>query len=125
MGKEFNFDVTKFRDTFLEWFISESLTGIDNKKMSEIVKLKSNKGDFKITMQVNGIDVDPEKAIKYLGQQYHKQVIEGARELADEIINEKINAKLFSFTDYIDECKKELHNTVADELGIKRENKDY
>ena len=94
-------DITKQfedRDAFLHWFLIASLAGI--KVEGAVTEVPRN-----LTMQLNGVDLNPEAALKRLEEQFDKLVAEKAQDLFEEMkrdILEPFEDKVKEMTDAVD-----------------------
>jgi len=108
--KKFKFDIKEYRNSFIEWFIIASFSGIDDKEREKIVsiqeeKRKNDDNSFEVTMQINGISVNPKTAISGLQEQFNRMVNEKAKEIVDNIISDKF--------DIIDENINDVNSLVS------------
>jgi hypothetical protein len=93
-------DITKEfenRRSLLHWFLIDSLVGIKiEQPITDIPRI--------LTMQLNGIEINPLKAIERLEEQFDKLVEEKARELFEELkrdILEPFEDKVKELTDSV------------------------
>lgn len=74
-------DITKQfeeRDSFLKWFLIASLAGIKVEGVvTDVPRI--------LTLQLNGVDINPEAAIIRLEEQFDRLVAEKAQELFEEM----------------------------------------
>lgn len=93
------------RDSFAHWFIIASLSGV---KITENIKNRP----MDVKMQINGEDVNPEKAILRLEEEFDRMVNSKARELLQEWKGDVMEP----FEDKIKDMTESLDGLISDKL---------
>lgn len=94
------------RDGFLHWFLIASLAGIKVEgAVTEVPRI--------VTMQLNGVEVNPEAAIKRLEEQFDMLVVEKANELFEELKQDILKP----FEDKVEEMTEVVKSLVAAKIS--------
>jgi len=104
-------------ETFLQWFVitssSLNIEGLfDNKKLLEIAD-KQVDGFYTITMQVNGIEVNPKVAIEELEKQYNTSV----KSTAEKLLKEKYNVLLDEVQLKTEELRETINKKISETIN--------
>lgn len=103
-----NFD----KDEFVKWFIIASIAGVN-------ITDKMRQRPMMITMQVNGIEVDPYRAMKRLEEQYDSIVARKARQMVEELKNDILEP----FEDKVMEITQAMEQFINNKLSILEEDR--
>ena len=90
---------------FINWFIIAAVTGVD---ITEAMK----RGTKDITMQVNGDEVDPLRALTRLEEEFDRMIEIRASELIEDLKRDILTP----FEDKVDEIRGELDKMLTDKI---------
>jgi len=111
------FNKRPFTENFLEWFITHILS-----KQYDIRDIPKEVGQESriLTMQLNGVDLNPLIAIQDLERQFDDMVATEAKKLLQELKQEYLN----NLEDKFDTLTKGIDKMIEEQLPEKYQDKD-
>ncbi len=102
-------DLTKEykHDEFVKWFIIAAITGVE---ITEVMRTRP----MNITMQINGAEIDPYRAMKRLEDEYDDLVARKARQMVEEIKQDILEP----FEDKVMEITMAMEQFINNKLGV-------
>jgi hypothetical protein len=95
----------KDRESFIQWFLIAAMAGMD---MTETVVAKPSN----ITMQINGIEMNPLRAIQRMEEEFKRQIEDAANEKVEDLKNEILDP----FEEQVQDMTAALKNLVSKKL---------
>ena len=111
-------DVTKEfkdRESFLHWFVIASVAGIKTKS-EELCKEPRL-----ITMQLNGVEIDPLRAINRMEEEFDRLVEKKAKELVEDITDDILSP----FEEQVEDLTSAVKDIISAKLPNYLKEKDY
>ena len=96
------------RESFVQWFLIAAIAGME---MTEAVVSKPSN----ITMQINGIEMNPLRAIQRMEEEFKRQIKVAANEKVEDLKNEILNP----FEEQVPDMTVALKRLVSDKLRSK------
>lgn len=96
----------KNREGFLHWFLIASVAGLKTKSKEMCKEPRM------VTMQLNGVEIDPLRAINRLEEEFERRIEERAKEMVEDITNDILTP----FNDQVEDLTSAVRNMLSTKL---------